>query len=527
MLSISNSYRIKLILTILCLSLISIFVFSNYCHAQEEGGTLTLIRSADSRFLDYGFSNVQEDMVVCRTIFDTLVDFDVEGAIIPALSTSWEVSDDGKTWIFHLRKNVKFHDGTDFDANSVVISLTRQNEDSPYYYYPGRTSSFNIYLGDAVNSVEAVDPETVKIVLNYPFSPLLNYLAMPNSAIVSPTALERYKENFPQNPVGTGPFIFKEWKRGAYIKLDANKDYWGKVPYVDELVFRVVPDVSSRLLELRKGTVCLVQNLNPDQAIALEGDPNVVLSKRPASAIGYFAMNVNVKPLDNVLVRRAINYAIDTQTIVDTIMEGQVTLATTALPEWMPEHNEDVPAYTYDPEKAKELLEEAGYPNGFTTELWTFAFERSYLPNAVLVAQKIQADLLDVGINAKLSVLESAIYWELVNTLRHQICAKGWSTPPVADQLLRVAMLMEAGTGYGKTPRGQELLEMAKEATESSDEEKRIRIYKDIQQVLYEDAPVVLICHPNNIWGYNAKIHNVEIPVNNDTSLLEYVWIEK
>jgi peptide/nickel transport system substrate-binding protein len=524
---VSKAHYLKLILIIFFVSLISVFVFSNYCIAQEQGGTLTLIRSADSRFLDYGFSNVMEDMNVCSTIFDTLVEYDAEGNIVPGLATSWEPSEDGKTWIFHLRNNVKFHDGSDFDANAVVVSFTRQNEDSPYYYYPGRTSSFNIYLGEVVNSVEAVDSETVKIVLNQPFSPLLNYLAMQNAAIVSPTALEKYKENFSQHPVGTGPFVFKEWERDAYIKLDANKDYWGKVPYVDELIFRVVPDVSSRLLELQKGTVCIVQSLNPDQTIALEGNPNVVIAKRAASAIGYFAMNVTVEPLDNVLVRKAINYAIDTQTIIDTIMEGQVTRATTALPEWMPEHNENIPAYPYDPEKAKELLREAGYPDGFTTELWTFAFERSYLPNAVLVAQKIQADLQNVGIDAKLSVLESAIYWELVNTLKHQIAAKGWSTPPVADQLLRVAMLMEAGTGYGKTPRGQELIEKAKEAAETADEEKRIRIYKDIQQVLYEDTPVILICHPNNIWGYNAKIHNVEIPVNNDGSLLEHVWIEK
>jgi len=529
MLSILNNIsRIKLILIIFCISLISVCSYSNYCRAQEQGGILLVIRSTDSLILDYGFSAVREDADVSTNIFETLVDLDENGDIIPKLATSWETSD-GKTWIFHLRKNVKFHDGTELNADAVVVSFTRQKEDSPYYYYPGRNSSFNLYLKDIVSSIEALDSETVKIVLNYPFTPLLTYLTQPSTLIASPTALEKYKEKFVSNPVGTGPFVFKEWVKDDHITLVKNENYWGKVPNVDQLIFKVIPDASSRFLEMQKGTVCLARDLIPEQIKAINAGsfPHLKTVSRPASSIGYLGINQQKKPFDDVLVRKAINYAIDKDAIVEVIMEGLVSPAKNPLPQWMKENNTEVPGYPYDPEKAKELLEEAGYPNGFTAELWTFAFERNYMPNAPLVAQKIQSDLKKIGIDVKLSVFESAIYWELVNTLRHQLMLGGWNTPPTPDFLIRISILTQGQTGYGESPQGQELMKKAIKASETLDEEERIRLYKEIQQTIYEDAPNVPICHPNNIWAYNAKIHNLEISAEGQLWNVNDVWIEK
>ena len=526
----NNVCRMKLIIVLIfCISLIGFFSYSNYCRAQENGGTLLVIRSTDSSFLDMAFSAVTEDRDVAGNIFETLVSYDENCNIVPGLATSWE-SSDGKTWIFHLRKNVKFHDGTPFNADAVVVSFTRQNENSPYYYYPGRISSFDMYLGDVIKSVEAIDSETVKIVLNFPFVPAVTYLGHSSTIIVSPTALKKYKEKFFQHPVGTGPFIFKEWAKDDHITLEANKNYWGKAPYLDQLIFKVIPSTSSRFLEMQKGTICMTQELMPEQIELIEMGkyPNLKLIRKAAVGVGWLAINQQEKPFDNLLVRQAINYAIDKNAITEKIMGGQVSPAKNAIPPWMAESNEEVPGYPYNPEKAKELLQEAGYPDGFTTELWTFAFARNYMPNATLVAQKIQSDLAKVGIDVKISVFESAIYWELVNTLRHKLCLAGTpGTPPTADWLIRITMLTQGKTGYEETPQGKELMKKAVEASQVLDREESIRMYKEMQQTLYENASIVPICHPNNTWLFNEKIHNLKLPITGQIYQLNDVWIEK
>lgn len=476
------------------------------------GGTLVYVRSADSNFLDAGFSTITEDLDVAVNILDTLVISTEAGEIEPGLAVSWERISD-REWIFKLRQRVKFHDGSPFTAEDVAFSIGRHIAGSELFVYPGRSSALTLWLGDLIESVEVVDEYEVKITLTRPYSFLLHALASSPASIVSKNAAEKAKEGYAMWPIGTGPFMLSEWLKGDRLVLTRNPDYWGdNGPYLDRIVFKVVPDPSSRLLELKAGSGSFVKGILADQRPIVEQDPNLNLLIKPASSVGYVAFNLTKPPFDNVLVRRAINHAIDKQAILDSIIGGLGTVPNSLIPEWMPEYNPEVEPYEYNPAKAKELLAEAGFPNGFKTTLWTFNVERPFIPNVVQVAEKVKSDLAAVGIDATLSIIDSTIYWKSINTLQHEMAMKGWYTPPLADFLIRVARLgAEAATGYPETPEGKKLVAMAEEAAQTDDVAERNAIYAEMQRIYAEAAPDVPLMHPAYVWAHNKAFKNVSV----------------
>jgi peptide/nickel transport system substrate-binding protein len=479
---------------------------------HPRGGTLIYVRSADSNFLDAGFTTITEDLDVVVNVLDTLVTATEKGEIKPALATAWK-SSDNKVWTFELRQGVKFHDGSLFTSEDVVFSIGRHIPGSGMLSYAGRTSALGLWMGDLIESVETQGDYRVTITLAKPYAFFLHAMASSPASIVSKKAAEKAGDGFALWPIGTGPFKMTEWIKGDRLVLTRNSDYWdGKAPYLDRVVFKVVPDPSSRLLELKAGSGSFIKGILADQRPIVEGDPKLNLLVKPASSVGYLAINVTKPPFDNVLVRRAINHAIDKQAILDTILGGLGTVPNSMIPEWMAEYNAEVEPYEYNPAKAKALLAEAGFPNGFKTELWTFNVERPFIPNVVQVAEKIENDLSAVGINARLSIIDSTVYWKSINTLQHQLAMKGWYTPPLADFLIRVARLgAEAATGYPMTSRGKELVAMAAQASQTSDEKLRNAIYGEIQRIYAEDAPDVPLVHAAYIWAHNKEFKNVSI----------------
>jgi peptide/nickel transport system substrate-binding protein len=478
--------------------------------AARSGGTLVFVRSADANFVDSGFSTITEDLDVAVNVFDTLVQMDPNGAVKPGLATAWE-HQQGRTWTFKLQTGAKFHDGTPVDAEAVAFSINRLDPEAPAYY-KGRTSSLRIWLRDLVVKAEALDGASVRVTLREPYALFPNMLASFAVPIVSPSAVKRLGDGFPRQPVGSGPFRFAEWMKDDHLTLAVNRDYWAGAPNLDQVIFKVVPDASSRLLELKRGSGHFLKGILPDQRAAIEADKSLELLTRPCSCIGYVAINDQKKPFDNVLVRRALNHAIDRETIMRTIEGGLGIVADSMLPPWMPGYSRRAPKYAYDPQQAKELLKQAGSPTGFTTQLWTFNVERPFIPNVLQVAEKVRADLAKVGVEAKMSVLDSAVYWRSINTLQGELAMKGWYTPPQPDFLIRVALLgLESATDYPNTPRGQKLRELAVQAARTFEGPERTQLYEQIQQVYMEDAPIVPLMHPAYAWVHSTAYTGVEI----------------
>lgn len=319
---------------------------------------LIYARGADSVKLDPALVTDGESAKVMNNIYDNLVRYkpgstDVE----PALAESWKVSEDGKVWTFYLRKNVKFHDGTPFNAEAVKFNIERQ--------LPPKATKDMAYADftyGMIEKVEVVDDYTVKITLKYPYAPFLANLAMGLSApMISPTAAKKYGENYSQNPVGTGPFMFVKWDKEQQIVLKANKSYWGGAPKVDRVIFKVVKENAVRANELLAGSVDMIDGVDPNDVPRLQKDSNVTILTAPGMNINYLGLRTDKKPFDDPRIRQAISMAINREAIVKSLYQDKAILANGPLPPNLFGYVKDLKPYPYDPEKAKALLKEAGY----------------------------------------------------------------------------------------------------------------------------------------------------------------------
>src|SRR5215471_18020982 len=318
---------------------------------------------------------------VTRQIYDGLVKY--KGAtteVEPSLAQSWEVSPDGKVWTFTLRRNVKFHDGTPFDAKAVVWNFERwwkekhpQHENQvkagqTFEYWEGQFEGFDDK--SIVSKVEAVGTHTVRITLKQPQAPFLANLGIFSFGIASPKAVEKWGTEFGKHPIGTGAFKFVEWKPNQEIILEANPDYWGQKAKVKRVVVRNIKDNSARLAALKAGEVQAIEGLNIDDIKVVKADPNLYLLPRPANNTVYVAFNYHVKEFQNKQVREAIAHAINRKAIIDAFYGGLGLVAKELQPPALWGYNKDIKDFEYDPKKAQDLLKQAGFPSGFSEVTW-------------------------------------------------------------------------------------------------------------------------------------------------------------
>lgn len=468
---------------------------------SKMGGVLVFGRSGDSVSLDPGRETDGESFYATTAVFDTLVEF-VPGqtAVQPALATSWDISDDGLQYTFHLREGVMFHDGTPFNADAVVFSFERQfQEDHPYYdlgpwKYWGYMDMDNI-----VKEVVAVDDYTVQFNLKKVEAPFIANLAMDFASIVSPTAVAKYGEDFKNNPVGTGAFKFVSWTKDSDIVFDRNADYWGGPVYLDRLILKVIPDATSRWLALQKGEVDLIDFPSNDDIPAMRSTANIQLIQQAGLNVGYLALNTEKKPFDNKLVRQAMNYAIDQQEIVDGVYGEAGQVAKNPIPPGMWSYNDDIEDYGYNPQKAKELLAQAGYPNGFEMELWAMPVARPYNPDARKVAEIMQAQLVKVGIDAEIVSYEWGTYLDKTDMGEHQSAMLGWTGDNGdPDNFLWVLLSEPAAqlpAGNIALWKNKEFTDLCAQAKVTTDQAERDRLYRAAQEVFHEEAPWVPIAH--------------------------------
>ncbi|WP_243299428.1 ABC transporter substrate-binding protein [Bacillus litorisediminis] len=473
----------------------------------EAMDTLVFGRGGDSVALDPAIATDGESFKVTKNIYETLVEFGPQDTeIYPGLATEWTTSEDGLTYTLKLREGVKFHDGTDFNADAVVYNFERWKAGSKeqFYYY-------NSQFGGIIDTVTAVDPYTVEFKLTRPLAPFLKNLAMSPFAIASPTAIEEYGDKFTENPVGTGPYIFQEWKRNDRITIVKNENYWDpEFPKLETIIFRSIPDNSARLNALMSGEVDLIDGVNYSDMPQIEANPDLQVFNRPSMNVAYLGLTATREPFNNKLVRQAINHAIDKQAIIDAFFEGAAQPAVNPMPPVIAGYNDEIQGYEYDPEKAKQLLEEAGYPDGFEMELWAMPVPRPYMPNGQKVAEAIQANLADVGIKATIVTYEWGVYLEKARLGEADAFLLGWTGDNGdADNFLYVLLDKDSiGSNNYTYYSNDQLHEILIQAQSETDPATREALYKQAQEIIHEDAPWVPLVHSQPALAGKKGIEN-------------------
>lgn len=467
----------------------------------KSGGVLVFGRGGDSVGLDPGRETDGESFYGTTQIFDNLVEFkNGTTEVQPALAKSWDISDDGLTFTFHLEEGVKFHDGTPFNADAVVFSLGRQLwEDHPYYNLGPWKYWGYMDMSNIVKDIVAVDEYTVRIDLKKVEAPFLANLAMDFAGMVSPTAVEKYGEDFKSNPVGTGPFKFVSWQKDDNIVLERNDDYWRRPAYLDRLILKVIPDATARYLALQKGEIDVMDFPSPEDLAEMKANPDLKVIQQEGLNVGYLALNTQKKPYDNKLVRQAMNYAINKEEIITAVFGEAGTAAKNPIPPTMWSYNDAIDPYPYDPAKARELLAEAGYPDGFTTELWAMPVSRPYFPDGRKVAEIMQAQLKEVGITAEIVSYEWGTYLEGTDNGKHQAALLGWTGDNGdPDNFLFVLL----STAAAEVPAGniafwknKEFNDLIVAAKETFDRDRRTELYEEAQEIFHEEAPWVPVAH--------------------------------
>lgn len=464
--------------------------------------TFVFAASGDAVGLDPGHVDDGESIKVLESIFDTLTQFKPgTSEVIPGLAESWTASPDGLEWTFTLRPGVTFHDGTPVNADAVLFSLLRQHD--PAHEMHGVGGAWQYWSGmdmsNIVDTITKVDDLTVAMKLKKPEAPFLANLAMPFASIVSPTAARAAGEAFPRKPVGSGPFRFSRWDVEQRIVLEANPSYWGGAPKLERVIFEVVKDKNVRSLRFQSGEIHAFDNPGPSELQAVREMPHAKVLQQPGMNVGYLAMNCDRKPFGDTRVRLAVNHAIHRQRILDGIYKGTGQIAKNPLPPSLWGHADDVEDFAYDPARAKQLLAEAGLPNGFTCSLWYMPVARPYMPDGKKVAEAIQLDLKEVGITAELVTYDWSVYLEKTKRGEHDMALLGWSGDNGdPDNFLNVLLSIPATTipaqniSFWRNVEFNDLIQKAKTVT---DQAERAELYRKAQHVFHADPPWVCLAH--------------------------------
>lgn len=489
--------------------------------AAKEAKSKTLVISVLEDFHSLNTITTTWAEEPCEDIFETLVSRDTQARYHDGLAESWDVSADGKEWTFHLKSGVMFHDGTPCDAEAVAWNILTV-----------RDTGASAYLYSAVDEAVAVDQLTVKLILRYPFPNLLFNISNVFGSIVSPTAYKTYGDTFGTKvAVGTGPYIFVEWIKGEHIKLKRNLEYtWGPSwlsnqgpAYFETVIYKVVPEAVTRMMLLQAGEIDIEYYVPPNSEPLLRADTNVEVVITPSKRLVYMGMNVTTPPFDDVLVRRAMNYMVDKESIVNSVLQGVGQPAHTYFAP-MVEPQVESP-YTYDLDKARELLAEAGWTdedgdgilekNGakFIITLWTdTATER------IQIATVIQSEMVELGIKAEIQQFDSATYLDMFKSGGQQayIRVHGWDNTDILEWFFNSKRI---DIGVNKTRTDEPLLDFLFVKAESmSTSEERIFVYRLIHEYLIDTARWVPVYYPQQIRAYRADLGAY-------VGTLDHIWL--
>lgn len=468
-----------------------------------------------------------------ETIYNRLSEFERGSTnVIPGLATSWDISPDNLTYTFHLRDGVKFHTTPyftptrNFNADDVLFTFNRMlDKDMPFRKaYPTEFPYFtDMGMDKNIKSVEKIDDHTVKFTLNTVDAAFIQNMAMHFASIESAEYADKLLKagnpsDINQKPIGTGPFVFKSYQKDSNIRYTGNKDYWKPEDVkIENLIFAITTDPSVRMQKLKKNECQITIYPRPADLQSLKEDPNLKMPSQAGFNTGYIAYNVMDKikgsdepnPMAQLKVRQALDMAVNKQQIIDSVYQGAGQLATNVLPPTQWSYDESIKDAPYDPEKAKQLLKEAGIKEGTEITLWAMPVQRPYNPNAKLMAEMLQSDWGKIGIKAKIMTYEWGEYIKRSKGGENGAMLIGWSGDNGdPDNWLGTLFGCDAinGNNFSKwcNPEFDKLITAAKNTT---DKEERTKLYKEAQQLLKEQVPLTPIAHST---VYQPMRKNVE-----------------
>lgn len=514
--------------------------------AEEPAEPVTFIfgRGADSVQLDPAIVTDGESFRVTGQVLEPLYQYDHGSTVpIPALATDCTPNEAATEWVCTLRQGVKFHDGTDFNADAVIFNFERWRftthpyhfESQVFEYYEAQFGGYDD--ASIITSVEKVDDYTIKFVLSAPQAPFLANLAMDIFAISSPAAIEKDGVDYglPANGcVGTGPFKFVEWVEGDHITVEANADYWGGAPKVDKIIWRVIPDDSARFLALQAGDIHGLEQAVVEDLTTAENDPNLAILTRPALNTSYMAFNYKIVEFQDIRVREAVAHAVDKEGLIKNFYGKYGTVAKTFIPPLMWGYKADMVDWTYDPELSKQLLADAGFPNGLSEvtiaedvmdasgnvvfnagdkiplRLYYMPVTRFYFPAAKEIGEAVAANLTSVGINVEL-YLEGD--WPTYLGSRREgrlvgLYMLGWGGDN-GDPDNFLCYFFCTGTepimreGWYQNAA---LVDVLMEAQVTPGQDARDPLYKQAEQMLHDDIARIWLGHNNTPLIFSSKV---------------------
>ncbi|MFJ5335875.1 glutathione ABC transporter substrate-binding protein GsiB [Pectobacterium sp. CHL-2024] len=453
--------------------------------------------------LDPYDANDSLSQTVAKSFYQGLFGFDKEMKLVNVLADSYDVSPDGLTYTVKLHPGVKFHDGTPFNAAAVKVNLDRASNPN------SRLKRYNLFK--MIEKTEAVDDLTVKITLKTPFSAFVNNLAHPAAVMISPAALKQYGKDIGFHPVGTGPYRFVTWNQTDFVKVEKFNGYWkAGLPKLDSITWRPVVDNNTRAALLQTGEAQFAYPIPFEQAKVLEKNDKLALVASPSILHRYISMNVTQKPFDNPKVREALNYAINKEALIKVAFSGYATPAEGPLPSSI-DYSVKYHPWPYDPAKARELLKEAGYPDGFTTTLWSSHNHST----AQKVLQFTQQQLAQVGVKVQVTAMDAGqraaeVEGKGVKETGVRLFYTGWSASTgeadwALSPLFATASWPPAqfNTAFYSNPQVDADLANALKTTDRTEKQK---LYKDAQDKIWADAPWIFLATERLVSANSKKL---------------------
>lgn len=463
--------------------------------APQQVETVIVVGTTyDPKTLDPALSYDIASAIVIQNIYDSLIGFKPGTTeLMPKLAERWESNEDSTVWTFYLRRNVKFHDGTEMTADIVRQSIERAKQ------LQGPPS----FLLDVIENIEVVDKYTIRFILKYPFAPFASLATFTIFAPVPPNAA-----NLEEKPIGTGPFKLESWKKGEQIVLVANKDYWRAPPKADRIIIRIYPDPTTLRVALEKGEIDIALGIQPQDVEPLSKNPDVKMVSIDGLVIEWLGMNHRREPFNNLLFRKAVNYAINYDYILNVILRGTATRLYGPLPPAVFGYDPEVEnyGYRYNPELARQLLAQAGYPDGKGLRELELIISTAERAERGEVAAVIQSSLKAIGINVKIVDLDWPSFLDRLFSYDFDMYMVDWFPDYVDPDDWIVPLFTTHGLnldGYNNTI----VNELGMKARQKLNPQERSEIYKQLQRIIVDDAPWAFLYVPK-LYAFMGK--NVE-----------------
>ncbi|MDX1676614.1 ABC transporter substrate-binding protein [Arsukibacterium sp.] len=467
--------------------------------------------------------------IISQQLYDRLVDISPDnGDIIPGLATSWQVSADGTRYQFSLRQNVSFHNthyfspSRNFNALDVVFTFNRITDPShPFHLQGGGVYPYfqSVDWAGLVKQVRALDEYTVLFELQRPDSSFMSNLTTDFAAILSAEygqqlLAEKQPDQIDRLPIGTGPFRFREYQKDILVRLYRNNAYWRGDTKPEQLVFDIVPNNARRMAKLFTHECDIVSYPRVAELELIAARPDVTVQESTSMNVGFWAFNTQKPPFDQLAVRQALAMAINRAAILQAVYYGQATPAYGILPPTSWAYNDGLPAPIYSPAKAKALLAAAGYPDGFSMDIWAMPVQRLYNPNALKMAELMQADLAQIGVRANIVSYEWNSFRQKLGNFEHDSVLIGWAADnPDPDNFFSPLLSCAArDIGTNRANWCDPLFDdIISQALLTADQQQRRALYLTAQQYLHQQQPLVAIAHSQRFQAISSSVSGVSI----------------